>query len=143
MIQPTGITVRYAETDQMGVVHHATYPIWYEAARTDWVRQAIGLRYSEMEAMGIGLPVVKLGCHYLQPARYEDELEVSVTVAQCTPARIAFCYTVTRKGEDKPLNTGYTLHAWVGGDLRPLNLKKRFPELYEQVKAFEQPQPLE
>lgn len=63
------IIVRYAETDQMGVVHHAVYPVWYEVARTDFIKQ-VGMTYSQMEQMGIMLPLIELQCRYLLPAHY-------------------------------------------------------------------------
>ena len=69
------VCVRYAETDQMGVVHHAVYPIWFELARTDFIK-VIGLTYSQMEQAGILLPVAELTARYRIPAKYEDELTV-------------------------------------------------------------------
>ncbi len=56
------ITVRYAETDQMGVVHHAVYPVWFELARTDFMKQ-IGVSYAQIESLGVMLPVTDISCH--------------------------------------------------------------------------------
>lgn len=63
------VVVRYAETDQMGVVHHAVYPVWYEVARTDCIKK-IGVTYAELERMGVMTPVVDLNCHYSGSAYY-------------------------------------------------------------------------
>ena len=106
----TKIVVRYAETDQMGVAHHSVYPIWYEAARTEYIK-AFGMSYSQMEQMGIMLPLVELSSRYIRPAHYEDELKVTVSVRLLTRVKIEFYYEVwNQKGE--LINTGTTLHAW-------------------------------
>lgn len=128
------VIVRYAETDKMGIVHHAVYPIWYELARTDFIK-LVGMTYSQMEASGILTPLIELNCKYLKPADYEDELTIRVSVGKLTPARIQFDYEVYK--QNTLINTGYTVHAWVGKDLHPLNIKKHRPEIYEKIqKAF-------
>lgn len=89
------VRVRYGETDQMGVVHHAAYLHYLEDARTAWLR-ALGLPYSSIEARGIGLPVRRAELRYRAPARYEDELDVSVRLARLRGASATFAYVVTR-----------------------------------------------
>lgn len=129
------ITARYAETDRMGVIHHAVYPVWYEVARTDYVR-TLGLTYSQLEEMGVMTPLVSLTSQYRRAAYYEDRLLVECTLSALTPARVEFSYRVFREGEDAPLNTGSTLHAWVDAQtFRPVNLKKRVPALYAKMEA--------
>lgn len=136
MISETKITVRYAETDKMGIVHHSVYPIWYEMARTEAIKK-IGMTYSALERNGIMTPLAELNCKYMIPAEYEDELIIKVDISKLTPARIVFEYQVFKVGnEDKPINTGSTVHAWVGKDLRPINLKKEYPEIFEKVKKL-------
>ena len=127
------IIVRYAETDQMGVVHHAVYPIWYEVARTELIR-TIGISYSEMERMGVMTPVSELTCHYSGSAFYEDELIVRARVIQLTPARVGFGYEIYRNGEEKPFHNGSTVHGWVDTKtFRPINMKKHYPDIYQAV----------
>ena len=75
----SSITVRYAETDKMGIVHHSAYPIWFEIGRTDFIKQA-GMPYSVMEEKGIMTPLTELNCKYYLPAYYEDELTVETRV---------------------------------------------------------------
>jgi len=87
--------VRYGETDQMGVVHHAAYLHYLEDARTAWLRE-LGLPYSSIEARGIGLPVRHAELHYRAPARYEDELDVHVCLGRVRGASAVFAFTVTR-----------------------------------------------
>ena len=132
MISETKISVRYAETDKMGIVHHSVYPIWYEAARTEAIKNA-GFTYSALEKNGIMTPLVELNCKYIQPAEYEDVLTITVEIAKLTPARIIFNYQVFKPGQIKPINTGSTSHAFVGKDLKPINLKKQFPEIFERL----------
>jgi len=135
MISKTKISVRYAETDQMGIVHHSVYPIWYEAARTEAIKK-IGITYSALEKHGIMTPLVELNCKYIMPAEYEDVLTITVEISKLTPARVVFNYQVLKHGIDKPINTGSTIHAWVGKNLRPINLKKEYPEIFEKVSEL-------
>lgn len=131
MYSESKVVVRYAETDKMGIVHHSVYPIWYELARTDFIKM-IGMTYSDLEALGIMLPLVELNCKYIKPADYEDVLTIRVSISKLTPARIEFSYEVYK--EDILINTGTTVHGWVGKDLRPTNMKKNFPDIYEKLQ---------
>ena len=135
MISKSIVNVRYAETDKMGIVHHSVYPIWYELARTDLSKEA-GFPYSKMEEVGLMTPLVELNCKYYSPAYYDDELTVTATVSKLTPARIVFYYEVFRKASDKPINTGYTVHAIVNKDMKPINTKKVFPEIYQAMEKM-------
>ena len=128
----TEFVVRYAETDQMGIVHHSNYPIWYEAGRTDLIKK-YGWTYSEMEKKGVMLPLLSLTSNYKMPAFYEDVIVVKAFVESMTNTRITFGYEVYRKGEEKPLNTGTTSHVWTDLNLRPVNLKKYNEELYNLI----------
>ena len=126
----TELVVRYAETDQMGVVHHATYPIWFEIARTEYIR-ALGMSYSDMEKEGVMLPVTEISCRYRLPAKYDDTLEITARITRFSPARIEFLYEVRRKGEQEILSTGTSAHGFVDSvTFRPLNLKKTLPDFY-------------
>lgn len=138
-IGETKIAVRYAETDQMGVVHHAVYPIWYEVARTEYILK-IGVSYAELERMGVMTPVVDLNCHYSGSARYGEEILVRVSVGALSPAKIRFDYELFRTGEDKPFHTGSTLHGWVDTKtFRPLNMKRQYPDIYGSIAAMMEP----
>jgi len=130
LVTETKLTVRYAETDQMGIVHHSNYPVWFEAARTDFIRK-VGISYSEIESKGLLLPVIELNCCYKGSARYEDNIVVRTHIESMTGVRIVFSYEVFIEGNEKPITTGQTTHVWTTKDLKPLNLKKHMPELYE------------
>jgi acyl-CoA thioester hydrolase len=132
------ITVRYAETDKMGVAHHSVYPVWYEVGRTDYIK-LFGLTNTEVENAGIMMPLINLSCHYGMPAFYEDKLIVRAWVISLKPAHIEFTYTVRKindDGTETELGYGTTEHGIVDAKtFRPCSLKKRMPELYEKIKA--------
>ena len=132
MFSETKIIVRYAETDKMGIAHHSAYPIWYEVARTEAIKK-IGITYTQMEELGIMLPLVELNCKYIATSDYEDELLIQVGISKLTPARIIFEYKIYRQSDNTLINTGSTMHAFVGQNLKPLNLKKLFPNIYEKI----------
>ena len=116
--------VRYAETDQMGVVYYANYFVWFEVGRTDLLRDA-GWSYREMEREGIALPVIEAHCEYRQSARYDDELEIRTTGSQLSRVRVAFDYEVVRPSDAATIATGRTIHAALDRDGRPCRLPSR------------------
>jgi acyl-CoA thioester hydrolase len=99
------LVVRYAETDQMGVVHHAAYLVYLEESRTRLMRER-GCSYAEMERRGCGLPVRKAELRYLAPAFYEQELTVRTRVARVGHASVVFASEVVRTQDGTPLATG-------------------------------------
>jgi len=106
----------------MGVVYYANYFVWFEVARTDWLRET-GWSYREMEADGVSLPVIEAHCDYRRPARYDDELEVRTQATLLSQIRIRFDYEVVRQGS--VLSTGHTVHAAVDPAGRPCRLPPR------------------
>ena len=124
----TRVRVRYADTDQMGVVYHANYLVWFEVGRTEWLRDA-GWSYREMEEVGVSLPVIEAHCEYRQPARYDDEIEISTVATLLTPVRIRFDYEAHRTGADALSATGHTVHAAISGDGKPCRLPARVLEI--------------
>jgi acyl-CoA thioester hydrolase len=99
--------VRYAETDQMGVVHHANYLIWCEAARTDHMRQ-LGISYRELEEGGLKLPVVEASLRYRAPARYDDLVRVRCWVRDAGSREVTFGYAIDRPSDHRLLATAQT-----------------------------------
>ena len=104
------VRVRYAETDQMGVVYYANYLVWFEVGRTDLLRQN-GWSYREMEVDGYSLPVIDAQCSYKAPAKYDDELEVRTRGGMVSPVRMKFEYEVVRTQDQAVLAIGSTVHA--------------------------------
>ena len=119
----TRVRVRYADTDQMGVAYYANYLVWFEVARTEWLRDG-GWSYRDMEADGVALPVIEAHCEYRQPARYDDEIEIRTMATLLTPVRIRFDYEAWKVG-DTLSATGHTIHAALGPDGRPRRLPSR------------------
>jgi acyl-CoA thioester hydrolase len=128
IVRQTTIRVRYAETDQMGVVYYANYFVWFEVARTDWLRET-GWSYRDMEADGVSLPVIEAHCGYRQPVKYDDQVQIRTRATLLTPVRIRFDYELLRPGDDVPAATGYTVHAALDPAGRPCRLPQRVRQL--------------
>lgn len=126
------VRVRYQETDQMKVVYHANYLVWFEIGRTDYIRE-LGISYSHLEQMGVLLPVLEVQCKYIQAAKYEDELKVETTVSELKGVRLTFTYQVKRVKDDQLLAEGWTQHVFATADLKPVNLRSKMPELYRMI----------
>ena len=124
----TRVRARYADTDQMGVVYYANYLVWFEVARTEWLRDS-GWSYREMEQAGISLPVIEAHCEYRHPARYDDEIEIRTEARVLTPVRIRFDYEARKTADDTLSATGHTVHAALGTDGRPQRLPARVLEI--------------
>jgi acyl-CoA thioester hydrolase len=123
------LRVRYAETDQMGVVYYANYFVWFEVARTDLLR-SLGWSYREMEAAGVSLPVIEAHCEYLRPARYDDELDIRTEGRLLSPVRMEFVYQVRLRVDDSVAATGRTVHASLDSSGRPCRLPERIREVF-------------
>jgi acyl-CoA thioester hydrolase len=96
--QDITIRVRYAETDRMGLLHHANYLVYFEQARTELLRSR-GVTYKELEDQGFLLVLAKVAVRYKSPARYDDMLTLRTTVSRTTPVRIEHKYEVFRDGQ--------------------------------------------
>jgi acyl-CoA thioester hydrolase len=121
------VRVRYAETDQMGVVYHANYFVWFEIGRTELLR-VFGWTYRAMEAAGYALPVIAASCDYHRPARYDDELDIVTRGVLRSPVRLVFEYEIRRA--DERIVTGRTEHASLNPQGRPVRLPDRVREYF-------------
>ena len=113
------LRVRYSETDQMGVAHHAAYVPWIEEARTEWMRSR-GRSYRELEESGLALVVTRVALRYLRPARYDDFLRIETRLIERRKASVELAYRVFRDGE--LLCEAETRLGLVGPDGRPMRL---------------------
>ena len=125
----TKFTARYSETDQMGIVHHSNYTVWFEAGRTDFLKNT-GISNTNIEARGVLLPLHEMNCQYKSPARYEDEILVITCQKHLSRVRISFAYQVLNAENNKLLATGETMHAWTDKVLKPINAEKIVPDVY-------------
>ena len=118
MIQSrTQVTVRYAETDMMGIVYHANYLPWFEIGRTQLLKE-LGLPYRQLEAEGYRLPVLEVSAKYSRPATYDDVLTIVTYLREKPFLRIRLDYQVFRG--DELLATGESVHAFVDLQGRPV-----------------------
>lgn len=134
-ISKTYLTVRYAETDMMGIVHHSRYYPWFEVARTEFIKKS-GISYTEMENMGVMLPLTETGAKYLYGLKYEDEVLITCKLTKLSVARCEFNYEVYKLPEMKLMSTGKTGHGFVNREFAPINLKKTHPDLWAKLSEL-------
>ena len=124
------VRVRYAETDQMGVVYHANYLIWFEVGRVELIRQ-LGLDYRLMEREeGVGIAVVEASVRYKAPARYDEELIVRTRVAGMRGSVVKFSYRLHRAEDNLLLAEGATTHVVVDKAMRRAAMPVRYAEAF-------------
>jgi acyl-CoA thioester hydrolase len=135
-ISTTKIEVRYAETDQMGVVYHANYLVWCEIGRTKLMKD-IGLNYAEMEKEGIMSPVINLQFSYKFPARYGEAVEVRTWVESYNSVKVTYGYEIINE-TGKIYVIGTSEHVCIKKEsFRPISIKRKLPEwheAYERIK---------
>lgn len=123
------VRVRYAETDQMGVVYHANYLVWLEIGRVEFMR-SLGLEYRRLEEdHGCLIAVAEVQVRYKLPARYDDEIVVRTGVRALRGSIIRMEYEVVREADEIVLATGETTHVVVGRDMK----RRGLPEVYERA----------
>ena len=130
MAVTTTVRVRYAETDQMGIVYYANYLVWFELGRVELLR-SLGLAYSQLEKEHeCILPVVEATCRYRSPARYDDEILIETRPSLLRGSVLKFAYRILRKGSDGAdptlLAEGETVHVVCDDQLN----KKPLPDRY-------------
>ncbi len=124
------VTVRYAETDQMGVAYYANYMVWMEVARVEYCR-AMGFRYRDMEAEdGVLLAVVEAHCRYRYPARYDDEVIIRTWIEQATARLVRFGYEMSRAADGRILASGETKHIFCNREMKPVRLPAKYLPLF-------------
>lgn len=129
----TRLRVRYAETDQMGVVYHANYFIWFEVGRVEMLRQ-LGFSYREMEANdGCCIAVVDARCRYKAPARYDDELVVRTFLKNIRPSLVHFGYELLRVGDGALLAEGETTHVVTNLQMKTTPMPEKYMRAFRQA----------
>ena len=127
------VRVRYAETDQMAIAHHANYPVWFEIGRTDLCRAA-GMTYRQIEERGVLLVVVEIGCRYVIPYRYDDEVLIRTSISDAGSRSMTFHYELRDASGDALHATGFSKHFWV--DRATRKPTKADPRVMELFAAF-------
>ena len=130
LVGETRVRVRYAETDQMGVVYHANYLVWFEVGRAELIRQ-MGLDYRSMEQEEqAAIAVVEAMVRYKAPARYDDELVVRTHITGVRGPVIRFAYAIHRVSDDLLLCEGSTTHVVVDREMKKSMMPARYAEAF-------------
>jgi acyl-CoA thioester hydrolase len=132
----TRFRVRYAETDQAGVVYHSNYLIWLEVGRVELCRD-YGFNYRDMEAEADALlPVIEAHISYRSPARYDDEIIVRTRIIELRSRLIGFAYQVLRANDGTLLAEGRTRHVVMNHEGRAKSLPEKYAELMKKPRNF-------
>lgn len=131
----TKITVRYCETDRMDVVHHSRYFPWFEVGRTEFFKTS-GMSYREVEERGVLLPLLDCYSKFIKGAKYQDDVWIEVSLVKLGAAKCRFNYRVVRCADDVLLAEGYTNHGFTDENFKPLNLKKKYPDIYKHLEKL-------
>jgi acyl-CoA thioester hydrolase len=131
----TTLRVRYAETDQMGVVYHSNYLIWFEVGRVELMR-ATGFDYKVMETEDdCFIVVAEAHCRYERPARYDQVLRVRTRIAEWRNRIVKFSYEIFVDDDSTLLATGYTTHVVCGRNGRPKSLPPKYRDVLFQLNV--------
>ncbi|NDV21859.1 thioesterase family protein [Desulfovibrio sp. JC022] len=122
-------SVSYGETDAMGVVYYAEYLHFFERSRSLFIRER-GMSYATVEERGIYLPVREANCRYRIPAHYDDQLNIQVGISEWKRASIKFIYDIYKDDRSKLIATGFTEHACVNKDGRPVRVPEWLREIF-------------
>ena len=129
--------INYYETDQMHIVHHSNYARYLEEARLHLMDQ-LGLAYDKMEEMGIIIPVLELHDYYIKSITYGDIIEIVPVIYKLTPVRFSLKYNIFRSGTDELLHRAETSHAFLDSEFKPMNMKKKYPDLYNLFEEYKE-----
>lgn len=134
-VSETRLKVRYVETDKMGIVHHSNYYAWFEVGRGDFIKK-IGITYSDMEKEGIMMPLVETYCKHYEGAKYDDDIIIKTSIEEMSPVKVIFNYDVIREEDGKFLARGKTTQTFISAEFKIINLKKKYPQLWENFKTL-------
>ena len=129
----TALRVRYSETDQMGIVYHAHYLVWFEIGRTEWCRAA-GIPYVEMERVGLFIPVTRVEATFRRRSTYDDAIRVETRMAELSGRGCAFSYEIRSTASDL-LAEGSTRHVFTDPAGRPTRSPERVLAVLERFRT--------
>lgn len=127
----TKVRVIYADTDAMGIVYHTNYIRWFEMGRNELMRQ-LGIAYSELEKLGLNLPLTKVSCHFLAPAKYDHLITIETKFDYIKRASIRFNSRIWDEHQQKLLVEGYTIHACTNHEGKIRRIPKLLLALIDQ-----------
>lgn len=120
------VRVKYADTDKFGIVYYGNYAIFFEKARTEYLRQR-GFTYKELENNGYHLPVVEFHVKYYKPAKYDDLLIIRTSIENLKSRAVVFHYEVLK--DEEKIAEGFTYHICVSSDNKPIALPQSFVKI--------------
>lgn len=130
-VAETKIRVRYQETDNMGVVYYANYFIWFEVARTEYLRSA-GISYKKLEEKGIFLMVASASCEYKSPAKYDDMVRIQTWIPKLKNSSLRFEHKLFV--EERLIATGESVHVFTNSSGKPIRIPQEIRGLYNEAE---------
>ena len=127
--------INYYETDRMGIVHHSNYIRFLEEARCAFLEN-IDMPYSLLENLGILIPVLGVQCDFKHHVTFNDTILINVSIKSFNGVRLVMQYSVTEKNSGNLVLTGETKHCFTDSNLKPINLKKHFENVYEKFYSL-------
>ena len=129
--------INYYETDKMGIVHHSNYIRFLEEARCFYLDK-IGLPYESLEKHGIMIPALNVNCTYKNPVTFNDTLLIKVIIKDLSVVKMSVSYEVINKATKDIVIEAKTKHCFTDTNLKPINLKKYYPEAYEKLLSIKE-----
>ena len=126
--------INYYETDKMGIVNHSNYIRFLEEARCAFL-DYIGIPYKSIEDAGLMIPVLGVNCKFKHHVTFDDVILIKVSVKDFNGVRLIISYEVTNKNTSYLVLTGETTHCFTDDKLKPVNIKKHYPEIFEKFKT--------
>lgn len=127
--------LNYYETDRMGIIHHSNYIRYFEEARLDMMKKT-GMDYAVLEEQGIIIPVTFAECKYLVPLHFDDEIVIRTRMTKYDGIKMEVIYEIYRSDSDVLCTIGKTGHCFLDSGLKPIRMKRRYPELYARLKEM-------
>lgn len=129
--------INYYETDKMGVVHHSNYIRFLEEARC-YLLENVGLPYNELENKGIMIPVINVNCSYKRHVSFNDVILIKVIIKEFNGVRMNINYDVIDKKTGNTVIVAETKHCFTDNLLKPINIKKHFPEIFDKFNSLKE-----
>lgn len=126
-------SINYYETDQMGIVHHSNYIRYFEEARLDMMEQ-VGLSYAAMEEHGLIIPVLSVACEYIKPVLFGEKVQIHTRLVKFDGIKMQFVYEIYYEGELR--TKGESRHCFLDKEMKPVRMKRQFPEIYQRMKEL-------
>lgn len=123
------IEPRYAETDQMGIIHHSVYAQYYEMGRIAFCKK-LGLPFDQLEAKGLRLAIIELKGEFKRSAEFGKIYRLETELTSLSKVKLTFEYTMYDQDEHI-IHVGQTVLAWLNTELRPISLEKKHPEIFQ------------